>query len=59
MDYAIALMIYIASILGVFISMGGMFAAKDEPKMVGFFTLCAGVFCATTYLGGMMLQNVN
>ena len=59
MEYAVALIVYIASIFGVLISMGGMFAAKDEPKMVGFFTLCAVVFSFTTYLGGLMVQNIN
>jgi hypothetical protein len=59
MDYAVALIVYLASIFGALISMGGMFAAKDEPKMVGFFSLCIIVFSFTTYLGGLMLQNVN
>jgi hypothetical protein len=59
MAYIMALIVYIASIAGVLISMGGMFAAKDDAKLVGFFSLCSIVFSFTTYLGGTMLQNIN
>lgn len=58
MDYAVALIVYIASILGVFISMGGMIAFKDDKKMVYFFTLSSFTFMGTMYLGGMMLKAI-
>lgn len=56
MDYAVALIVYLASILGVFTSMGGMIAFKNDKPMVHFMVLTCLVFCGTTYLGGMMLQ---
>ena len=59
MDYAVALIVYIASILGVFTAMYGMVVFRDDRKMVYFMTLTCFVFCATTYLGGMMIQTVS
>ena len=59
MQYAIALIVYILSIVGVFISMGGMFASKDDAKLVGFFSLCSIVFSFTTYVAGTMIQAMN
>lgn len=59
MDYAVALIVYVASILGVFTSMWGMVVFKDSKPMVYFMTLTSLVFCATTYLGGVMVQTVS
>lgn len=59
MDYIASLVIYLASVMGVLVSIGGMIAAKNEPKMVGFFSLCSIVFCFTLYIGGVMVQNIN
>ena len=59
MDYAVALIVYIASILGVFTAMYGMFAFKDDKRMVYFMTLTCLVFCGTLYLGGLMVKAVS
>lgn len=56
MDYAVALIVYIASILGVFTAMWGMVVFKNEKPMVHFMMLTCLVFCGTTYLGGAMLS---
>ena len=59
MDYAVALLVYIASIIGVFYSMGCMIAFKNDRWMVRFSMLTATVFLGTTYIGGMMVQTVS
>ena len=59
MDYAVALMVYIVSIIGVFYSMGCMIAFKNDRWMVRFSMLTAAVFCGTTYIGGMMVQTIS
>jgi hypothetical protein len=59
MDYTVALMVYLVSIIGVFYSMWAMTVFKDDKLMVGVTSLTAVVFCATTYIGGMMVQAVS
>ena len=59
MDYAIAAIIYLASILGVLVSIYGMITSKNDRKMVNFFLLCSVVFSLTIYLGGSMLNVIN
>ena len=59
MDYAVALMIYIVSIIGVFYSMYCMVVFRKERWMVNLMCLTAGVFCVTTYIGGLMVQAIN
>ena len=59
MDYAVALMIYFVSIIGVFYAMYCMIRFKDDKAMVRFMSLMAGAFCVTTYIGGMMVQAVS
>lgn len=59
MDYAVALIVYIASILGVFTAMYGMILFKDDKAMVRFMMLTCLVFCGTLYLGGVMVQAVS
>jgi len=59
MDYAVALIVYIASILGAFTAMYGMILFKNDKKMVYFMTLTCFVFLGTLYIGGMMVQTVS
>lgn len=59
MDYAIAAIIYLASILGMLVSIYGMITSKNDRKMVNFFLLCSVVFSLTIYLGGSMLNVIN
>lgn len=59
MGYAVALMVYVVSIIGVFYSMGCMITFANDKWMVRFSMLTATVFCGTTYLGGMMVQAVS
>lgn len=59
MDYAAALLVYIASIMGVFYSMGCMIAFAKDKWMVRFSMLTTTVFCGMLYLGGLMVQAVN
>lgn len=59
MDYAVALMVYLVSIFGVFYAMYCMIRFKDDKAMVRFMGLMAVVFCGTTYIGGMMVQAIS
>lgn len=59
MDYAVALIVYIASLLGVFTAMYGMIAFKENKPMVHFMVLTCLVFCGTLYLGGLMVKAVS
>lgn len=59
MDYAVALMVYVVSIIGVFYSMYCMVAFAKDKWMVRFSMLTATVFCGTTYIGGMMVQAIS
>lgn len=59
MDYFVALTVYVASLLGVLVSMNGMLVFKDSKPMVYFMVLTCLVFCGTLYLGGLMVQAVN
>lgn len=59
MDYAVALIVYIASILGIIYCIGGMIAFKLDKWMVRFFTLTSFAFMGTMYIGGMMLKAIS
>lgn len=59
MDYAIALIIYIASILGVFVAMYGMVAFRDDRKTMYFMMLCSIAFLFTMFMGGTMVQAIS
>lgn len=59
MDYAVALMVYLVSIIGVLYSIGCMIAFKDDKMMVRIMSLASFAFCATTYIGGMMVQAIS
>lgn len=59
MDYAVALIVYVASLFGVLTSIGGMIAFKADKWMVRFMTLCCFTFIGTMYLGGVMVQAVS
>ena len=59
MDYAAALIVYVASLLGVIVAISGMVAYKNDKSMVRFMSLCAFVFTLTTYLGGTMLNAIS
>ncbi len=59
MDYAVALMIYFVSIIGVLYSIWCIMVFKNEKAMVRLMSLMAGAFCVTTYIGGMMVQAVS
>ena len=59
MDYAVALMIYFVSIIGVFYAMYCMIRFSYDKTMVRIMGLSAGAFCVTTYIGGMMVQAVS
>ena len=59
MDYAVALMIYFVSIIGVFYSMYCMIRFKNDKAMVRFMGLTAFAFCVTTYVGGTMVQAIS
>lgn len=56
MDYAVALMVYVASLLGVIYCIGGMIAFKMDKWMVRFCSLTCFAFIGTMYLGGVMLS---
>ncbi len=55
-DYAVAVMVYIVSIVGVLYSIYCMMRFSDDKKMTTFMGLTAIMFCGTTYIGGMMVQ---
>lgn len=59
MDYAVSLMVYIVSIIGVFYSMYCMVIFRSERKLVGFFTLCSIAFLFTMFIGGTMVQAIS
>jgi choline-glycine betaine transporter len=59
MDYVVALIVYICSILGVFVSMGGMIAFKDSKAMVRFSTVSCFAFIFTMALGISMLNAIS
>ena len=56
MDYAVALIVYVASLLGVMVGIGSMIVFAKDKWMVRFSTLTTFTFIGTMYLGGMMLQ---
>ena len=56
MDYAVALIVYVASLLGVIYCIGGMIAFKTDKWMVRFCSLTCFAFTGTMYLGGVMLS---
>ena len=57
-EYVVALIVYFASIAGVFVCLWGMVQLRDDRKMVWFFTLTSFVFMFTMWLGMTMFQNV-
>lgn len=58
MDYVVALIIYFASIAGVFTCMWGLVQLRDDRKMVWFFTVASIAFMVTMWLGATMFQNL-
>jgi hypothetical protein len=59
MDYAIAVIVYFTSIIGVFYSMYCMVVFRFDRKLVAFFTLSSVAFCFTMFVGGTMVQAIN
>lgn len=59
MDYAVALIVYVASLLGVIVAIGGMINFAGDKAMVRFMSLCCFTFTLTMYLGGTMLNAIN
>jgi uncharacterized membrane protein len=57
-EYVVALIIYFASIAGVFVCLWGMVAMREERKMIWFFTVASFAFMFTMYLGATMFQNL-
>jgi len=57
-EYVVSLIVYFASIAGVFVSLWGMVQMRDDRKMVWFFTLTSFVFMFTMWLGVTMFQNM-
>lgn len=56
MDYTVALIVYIASFLGIIVSLYGMVTLRDDRKTMHFMILCCFVFMFTLYIGGMMVE---
>jgi uncharacterized membrane protein len=57
-EYVVSLIVYFASIAGVFVCLWGMVQMRDDRKMVWFFTLTSFVFMFTMWLGATMFQNI-
>jgi len=57
-EYVVSLIVYFASIAGVFVCLWGMVQLRDDRKMVWFFTLTSFVFMFTMWLGVTMFQNI-
>lgn len=57
-EYVVALIIYFASIAGVFTCLWGMVQMREERKMVWFFTVASFAFMVTMWLGATMFQNL-
>jgi uncharacterized membrane protein len=57
-EYVVSLIVYFASIAGVFVCLWGMVQMRDDRKMVWFFTLTSFVFMFTMWLGVTMFQNI-
>jgi len=57
-EYVVSLIVYFASIAGVFVCLWGMVQMRDDRKMVWFFTLTSFVFMFTMWLGVTMFQNM-
>ena len=57
-EYVVSLIVYFASIAGVFVCLWGMVQLRDDRKMVWFFTMTSFVFMFTMWLGATMFQNV-
>ena len=59
MDYAVALFIYLISLVGVLVGIGSMIVFSKDKVMIRFSALTVTVFTATTYLSGTLLNAVN
>ena len=59
MDYTVALIVYIASFLGIIVAMYGMIAFRDDRKTMYFMMLNCCAFLFTLYIGGTMVQAVS
>lgn len=57
-EYVVSLIVYFASIAGVFVCLWGMVQLREDRKMVWFFTLTSFVFMFTMWLGVTMFQNI-
>lgn len=56
MDYAVALIVYFASLAGIVYSIAGMITFKMDKWMVRFCSLTCFAFTGTMYIGGAMLS---
>ena len=57
-EYVVSLIVYFASIAGVFVCLWGMVQMRDDRKIVWFFTMTSFVFMFTMWLGVTMFQNM-
>lgn len=57
-EYVVALIVYFASIAGVFVCLWGIVQMRDDRKMIWFFTMTSFVFMFTMWLGAVMFQNL-
>jgi hypothetical protein len=58
MDYAVALIVYFASLLGIITCISGMIIFAGDKWMVRFCLLTSFVFMGTMYLGGLMIKAI-
>jgi hypothetical protein len=59
MDYLVAVIIYFCSIAGIALSVWGMITGREDPKMVGVFSLTSFVFSFTLFISGVMINASN